>query len=265
MRGKASHNPVYDIPRKKRAYRKSDREKLSQRAEVGIDIPTPDEISTIIRHVCGWFGLLLLTAIFCGLRASELRGLRWIDIDFKLGVLHVRQRADARNILGPPKSAAGYRTITIPPGLLDQLREWKKLCPETPYDLVFPSRKGNVACYSNIKAASFVPTMKRAGLMVDTGKVDDKGRRLLATKYSGLHALRHWYASWCINREEDGGVGLSIKQVQQRMGHATIQITMDTYGHLFPIANEADALGRAEARLRDKNATEVSSEDDSDL
>ena len=49
------------------------------------------------------------------------------------------------------------------------------------------------------------------------------------------------------------------------MGHATIQITMDTYGHLFPIANEADALGRAEALLRDKNATAASSEDTSNL
>jgi integrase len=50
-------------------------------------------------------------------------------------------------------------------------------------------------------------------------------------------------------------LGLQIKQVQERMGHSGIQITMNTYGHLFPIANEADVLARAEGQLRDRNAT----------
>jgi len=49
---------------------------------------------------------LLLTLIFTGLRASELRGLRWIDIDLKRGEIHVRQRADRYNEIGPPKSEA---------------------------------------------------------------------------------------------------------------------------------------------------------------
>lgn len=260
--GKASHNPVYDIPRKKRAYRKSDREKLAQKAELGTDIPTPDEISVILRHLCGWYALLLVVAIFCGLRASELRGLRWLDIDFKKGVLHVRQRADHKNQLGPPKSKAGYRTIGIPPGVLVQLREWKTRCPPSPHDLVFCSKKGTVAYYGSIMRASFRPTMKRAGLMKDMGRLDAKGNRVQLPKYSGLHALRHWYASWCINRKEDGGLGLHIKQVQERMGHSSIQITMDTYGHLFPIANEADALAEGEAKLRNKDAANNEEETD---
>jgi integrase len=48
------------------------------------------------------------------------------------------------------------------------------------------------------------------------------------------HALRHFYASRCINRRADGGLELPAKVVQERLGHAPIVMTMDTYGHLFP-------------------------------
>jgi integrase len=53
-----------------------------------------------------------------------------------------------------------------------------------------------------------------------------------APKYA-LHAMRHFYASWCINRKADGGRELPAKNVQQLLGHSSIVITMDTYGHLF--------------------------------
>ena len=55
-----------------------------------------------------------------------------------------------------------------------------------------------------------------------------------APKCTGLHALRHFYASCCINRKEDGGLELPAKIVQARLGHASIVMTMDRYGHLFP-------------------------------
>lgn len=76
-----------------------------------------------------------------------------------------------------------------------------------------------------------------------------KGEPVLAAKYSGLHALRHFYASWCINPVSAGGLGLSPKAVQERLGHSTIAMTMDTYGHLFPAANEDDLLASAERAL----------------
>ena len=49
-----------------------------------------------------------------------------------------------------------------------------------------------------------------------------------------MHCLRHFYASLCINREQDDGMGLPPKIVQERLGHSTLAMTMDTYGHLFP-------------------------------
>ena len=57
------------------------------------------------------------------------------------------------------------------------------------------------------------------------------------------------YASWCINRKVDGGLELPPKTVQQRMGHASIAITMDVYGHLFPSGDDGAELAAAEMAL----------------
>jgi integrase len=62
-----------------------------------------------------------------------------------------------------------------------------------------------------------------AGLSIPTDKKDEDGAPILAPKYSGFHALRHWYASWCINRKTDGGLELIAKAVQASMGHSSIR------------------------------------------
>ena len=90
--------------------------------KIGVDIPTPDEIRAIIAHLSGRWRPIILTAIFTGLRASELRGLRWEDIDLN-AELHVRQRADRFNAIGRPKSEAGERIVPLPPPVVAMLRE----------------------------------------------------------------------------------------------------------------------------------------------
>src|SRR6202008_2883837 len=84
--------------------------------------------------------------------------------------------------------------------------------------------------------------------------LDDKGKPIhgqdgmlvMRAKYSGLHALRHFYASWCAARPQDGGLGLPLKTVQVRMGHSTLAMTADTYGHLFPSNDDAEVLAAGE-------------------
>jgi len=78
---------------------------------------------------------------------------------------------------------------------------------------------------------------------IKAGIIDQHGR----AKYQGLHCLRHFYASWCINRRIDGGLELPLKTVQSRLGHATLAMTADTYGHLFP---SLDAHNELAARRR---------------
>jgi integrase len=236
-RGLATQNVVRSLRthRRRGKDRRADA-RLKGKLKVGVDIPSTDEIRTLIPHLSGRWRPLLLTAIFTGLRASELRGLRWSDVDLKRGELHVRQRADKFGTIGQPKSEAGERTVPFAPLLINTLREWKLACPKGDADLVFPNGLGNVERLANIINRGLIPAMIAAGLVTKAGRA----------KYSGLHSFRHFYASWCINRRADGGLELPAKVVQARMGHASITITMDTYGHLFPRGDDGAELAAAE-------------------
>ena len=108
---------------------------------------------------------ILLTLIFTGLRSSELRGLRWIDVDLKRGELHVRQRADRYNAIGKPKSESGDRTIPLGPLALNVLKEWKLACPKGGLGLVFPNGKGNIEEHGNIIKRILAPVQVAAGVV----------------------------------------------------------------------------------------------------
>jgi integrase len=200
-----------------------------RKLEIGVDIPSSDEIKAILA-MAGKSRPLLLTAIFTGLRSSELRGLRWSDVDLKAAVLHVRQRADRYGTIGNPKSKAGHRAVPLAPQVVQALREWKLQCPKGT-GLVFPAASGDDVALHNNTVRAFTTAVRAAGVVDKNGK----------PKYSGLHALRHFYASWCINPRERGGLGLPAKVVQQLLGHSSIVMTMDTYGHLFPANDDVHA------------------------
>lgn len=225
------------------------------RLRYGIDIPTREEIRAILEAVTGRYRPLLITAIFTGMRASELRGLPWSDVDLDKAVIHVRQRADRFNAIGAPKSEAGQRSIPLTPMVVNTLTEWRLVCPASRLDLAFPNSAGNVESLANIINRGLHPTMIKAGVTTKADKVGDDGKPIPSAKYTGMHALRHWYASWCINAKSDGGLELSPKAVQDRLGHSSIQMTYDVYGHLFPAADEAQALADAEGLLLAANAT----------
>jgi integrase len=159
-------------------------------------------------------------------------------------VLHVRERADRYNKIGRPKSEAGERSVPLTPMLVNTLREWK---PETGGQrLVFGNGNGNVELHGNIAARGLIPAQVAAGL---TKVVEnEQGKTRITGKY-GMHALRHFYASWCINPKNRSGLELSPKVVQARLGHSSIVMTLDTYGHLFPETDDSAALAAAEAAL----------------
>src|SRR5262249_33862441 len=98
---------------------------------------------------------------------------------------------------------------------------------------------GKALTLANVVLGSLQPACVAGGIVKQDG----------TAKYTGLHALRHFYASWCINRVEDGGCGLPAKLVQERLGHSSIKITLDVYGHLFPRGDDGGALNRAAEAL----------------
>jgi len=247
-RGLAARNPVRDIrvSRKGRERRQEKRQK--GRLEVGVDIPARDEIKALLAALEGSWRPFLLTATLTGMRSSELRGLRWQDVDFARGEVNVRQRVDQFKEMGKPKSEAGTRTIPVAPHVINALKELK-LKQGGKQTLVFANPDGEARSHKNVVTKGLQTAMVRAGVTIDTGKLDKKGRPILKAKYTGLHSLRHFYASWLINRKEDGGLGLPAKVVQERMGHSSIVMTMDTYGHLFPRNDDGKELADAASAL----------------
>jgi integrase len=187
--------------------------RTKQRLEPGRDIPT-------LAAKSGRLRTLIMTAASTGLRASELRGLRWSDVDLRNGEVHVRQRADRFNEIGAPKSDGSRRTVQIGPEVTHALKEWKLACPKSGLDLVFPTNAGTIENHSNMLRS--VEAVQMAGV------VDKEGK----PKY-GMHSFRHFFASWCINGRTDGGRELPAKLVQTYLGHSSISMTLDIYGHLF--------------------------------
>ena len=80
--------------------------------------------------------------------------------------------------------------------------------------------------------------------MIAAGVVDKQGR----PKYA-MHCFRHFFASWCINPKDRGGRELPPKVVQQLLGHASIVMTLDVYGHLFPRGDDRAELAAAARKL----------------
>lgn len=164
----------------------------------------------------------VMTAIFTGLRSSELRGLIWRNLDLKKGTVTVTQRADRFDQIGLPKSEAAHRTIPLPPALIAELTAWKLRCPISKLNLVFPAAAGGVLNYKNFMTRQFLPMLEVAEI-----------RRI------GLHALRHTAASAWIHQ------GIDLKRLQTWIGHGSIQLTIDRYGHMLKDEGKDAALAAA--------------------
>ena len=153
--------------------------RTKRKLKARVDILTPDEIKRLIVAAIGKWRALLITVIFSGLRASELRGLRWEDVDLKRGELHVRQRADRYNNIGSPKSHAGERNIPLGPMVVNTLREWRLACPRGDLDLIFPTAAGQIEHHSNVLRAL-------APIMIEVGLTDKEEGRNMPFMPSGI-------------------------------------------------------------------------------
>lgn len=213
--------------------------KRAPRRQQQVAPPTKAEIRKILKAAESSDDLkgraIVELAIFSGMRASEIRGLAWQSIDLKRKIVRVEQRADAHGVLGPPKSAAGFRSIPLPDRVVATLRKWKLACPKHTQELAFPSEKGRVLSHGVMAKNHLKPIMIAAGVTKPGTGEDEQ-----VAKFSA-HVFRHAAASLWIEQ------GLNPKRVQTLVGHGSIQVTFDTYGHLF----QSEDVGAA-----DRNAIE---------
>lgn len=205
-------------------------------------MPRLDEVRLMIDATTAnwtdWLAMLFVL-IFCGLRGSELRALCWTDVDFKKNRISVTRRADRWGNIGAPKSDAGIRDIVFPPTVAKALKEWKLRCPKSDYGLVFPTSTGTVQNHSNIMNRWLRLMEIEAGVCMKTIIVGNDGKKIVkvVAKY-GMHALRHFCASVWIEAD------FSPKRIQAMMGHASIDLTFDTYGYLFEARMDVEKATR---------------------
>jgi integrase len=223
--------------------KKDEREEATGPVRAGVDFPSMPELNQLIENSTGRWRPLIVTAIFTGMRASELRGLPWRDVDLDAGVVHVRQRADKGGNIGPPKSKRGKRDIPLPPIVVNALRQWQSECPKGELCLVFPNGQGNVEGLSNIYDRFWQPLQFKLGLTTD---IQDGAGKPIAVHRYGFHMLRHAAASLFIRY-----LGWSPKRLQTVMGHSSINMTFDLYGHLFEdVKADREDMEKIEAAVR---------------
>ena len=108
--------------------------------------PTKEELKLLIDRAPDRWWPYIVIAIFTGMRASEIRGLRWCDVDLEDATIRVTQRADAWGKMGSPKSAAGTRDIPL--GAAGGQHVEAMEATMSGGDLVFPNPRGGVIAYS---------------------------------------------------------------------------------------------------------------------
>ena len=210
----------------------------------------------------GRWRALLMTAAFTGLRASELRGLRWEHVDFDAGEIAVVQRADRYNQIGSPKSAAGGRRVPLTPVRGEHAQGVEAGVGRPGLRLRHAQGRERRRAWRTSPTGRLVPAQVKAGLtrpmLDDEGQpvLDEEGAPRVGGQDTGCTRSGTSSPSWCINPRSAGGLELPAKVVQERLGHETINITLDMYAHLFPRGDDRAALAAGErAILGDLHAT----------
>jgi integrase len=179
----------------------------------------------------------LLLALTTGMRAGELFGLRWQDVDFDAGTLAIRQtleKSGPNPRFGTPKTAKSRRVVSISPQVVEAMRKQKvkqneeRLALGTAwydFELCFTVFDGKPLRTGNFRRDVFDPTIKKAGV-----------------PRIRFHDMRHSCATLLL------GAGVHPKVVSERLGHAGMGITLDTYSHVLPTM-QREAANMLELKL----------------
>jgi integrase len=173
---------------------------------------------------------LFYLALFTGMRRSELLALRWQDIDFILGQIYVNrgihQLRNGSYVFTQPKSTRSRRTIALPPSAIMVLQEYhdKRQMDAAMLDLTLTD---SALVFSTYDGKPLRPNTITRAWQTIAARAGVKAIR--------FHDARHTHATLMLKQ------GIHPKIVQERLGHASIQMTLDTYSHVAPGLQEAAA------------------------
>jgi integrase len=205
---------------------------LPKQARKEMSALSPEEAARFV-EACSLdrLGVLFKFALATGMRPEEYLGLQWKDIDLRNGVATVQRtlcwhRKGGGWSFGEPKTARSRRSMPLPSSLVQALAVHKRAQAEerlkagaayATQDLVFATSAGGPLMPQNFFRRHFRPILKRAGL-------PDSIR---------LYDLRHSCATLLLSANENP------KVVSERLGHASIVLTLDTYSHVLPSMQQA--------------------------
>ncbi|MGH3042149.1 MAG: tyrosine-type recombinase/integrase, partial [Gaiellaceae bacterium] len=193
-------------------------------------IAPPDEASRLIAALPASDRAVWATALYAGLRAGELRALAWEHVDLAGGTINVERSYDPKAGFVEPKSRAGVRRVPIASVLRELLIE---------HQLLTGRRTGLVFGRREETPLQLTTVYGRA----------ERAWRAAGLTPIGLHECRHTCASYFI------AAGVNAKTLSIFLGHASITVTLDRYGHLFP-GSEAEAAGLLDAYLARADTSE---------
>ena len=176
-----------------------------------------EEVALLIDHAPANYWTLIFTAVYTGMRQSELLGLRWQDIDFDAGTIHLRYQLSRatrakRACVVALKTDAGERHIDIAPALARELARHSLASQHSkPEDFVFATETGKPLYYRNASARGLDKAADRAGL-------NPEGVQRLS-----FHDLRHTAITHLIRS------GADAAQVSRFAGHSKVSTTLDLY------------------------------------
>jgi len=181
----------------------------------------PEQVTALADNIAAPYSTLVNTLAYTGIRFGEAAALRRSRVDLPRSRIHITSSLAevGGNLHFGETKTKRRRTVVVPGFLTEQLAEHAATLPADPVALLFTSPRGRPLRYTNFRNRAWIPATVRAGL-------------------SGLeiHELRHTAASLMI------AAGADAKLVQAQLGHASISITYDVYGHLFP--DRLDELAR---------------------
>jgi integrase len=234
-RGIVGANPVARLER-------GERPKVGKREK---RILKSDEIASLLDNALPTYRALLATAVYTGLRQSELLGLVWRDVDFEAGVIHVCRQLDRNREHAEPKTPQAVRAVVLAPAVARLLRQHRIARP-TQFsgddDPVFSNETGRPFSHRYVQSRGFDKASERAGInpprkpkklsreseALDTDAASPTRRR------ATFHDLRHTFASLLI------AGGADVVHVSRQLGHADPAITLRVYADEFAAADHAE-------------------------
>ena len=185
------------------------------------DVLTAEEIKSLLSELRGPYYVMAFLAAVTGLRVSELLALRWSDVDFAAGEIHLTRAVVCQHV-GSLKTAASQKPVPMAAGLSARLLDWRGRCPynqETDYVFASAEKNGLHPLWPSSAMSKHIrPAAKRAGIQ----------------KHIRWHVFRHSFATLLKGNGED------VKTVQESLRHADSKMTLDTYTQgLMPVKRAA--------------------------